>query len=207
MKSNQEHWDALFTRHEDETLGWYEEDPRQTMALLDEVVAWGESTVFLPGVGTTVLVETLVARGAKHLVLNDISRRALDKVRSRLAEVSGNVTWLQQDIADPLPSLVPEIDIWIDRAVLHFLIDEDRIVRYFANLLSVLKPGGLALFAEFSRTGAEKCAGLPLHRYDVEELSGRLGDSFTLVAQQEYTYINPNGDPRPYVYALYRRKG
>ena len=53
MPSNQEHWDALFNRHEDETLGWYEEDARQTMALLDEAVAWKESTVFLPGVGTS----------------------------------------------------------------------------------------------------------------------------------------------------------
>ena len=61
------------------------------------------------------------------------------------------------------------------------------------------------MFAEFSKTGAPKCAGLTLHRYSIEELSGNLDPSFKLVSDFEYTYINPFGDPRPYIYALYKR--
>lgn len=76
---------------------------------------------------------------------------------------------------------------------------------YFDNLRSVLKASGHALFAEFSLAGAPKCAGLTLHRYSVEELSERLGPSFALVWQGDHTYVNPWGEPRPYLYALYRR--
>ncbi len=205
MPSNSEHWDSIFSGQEDSTLGWYEENACQTLELLEHVPGWENSTVFLPGAGTSVLVEELLSRGVEHLVANDISQKALDTVKDRLAGGDKNITWLCQDIAQPIPSSVPAIDIWIDRAVLHFLIDDGDITQYFRNLSSVLKPGGFALFAEFSTDGAAKCAGLSLHRYSAEELSDRLGPSFRMVAQQNYTYINPNGDPRPYIYALFKR--
>ena len=62
-----------------------------------------------------------------------------------------------------------------------------------------------AIFAEFPPHGAPKCAGLELHRYSVEELTQRLGPGFALVDHFDHTYINPAGDPRPYIYALFKR--
>lgn len=61
------------------------------------------------------------------------------------------------------------------------------------------------MLAEFSKDGAPKCAGLELHRYTVDELKTRIGEAFTLVATEPYTYINPWGSPRPYIYALFRK--
>ena len=205
MPSNSEHWDSIFARHEDSVLGWYEESACQTMEMLKQASGWEKSTVFLPGVGTSILAEELLVRGVERLIINDISKNALDRVRSRLGGRSENIAWHCQDIVQPIPSTASAIDMWIDRAVLHFLIDEDDIAGYFNNLSSALKPGGFVLFAEFSKTGAPECAGLPLHRYSAEELSSRLGPSFRLVSQKDYTYINPNGDPRPYIYALFKR--
>ena len=205
MPSSKEHWDSIFTRQKDSALGWYEESACQTMELLEQVPGWEQSTIFLPGAGTSILVEELLSCSVGQLIANDISQKALDTLKDRLGVKGKNITYLCQDIVQPIPSLVPAIDIWIDRAVLHFLIDEDAITKYFNNLFLSLNPGGFALFAEFSRIGATKCAGLPLHRYSVEELSARLGASFSLISQQDYTYINPNGDPRPYIYALFRR--
>jgi hypothetical protein len=49
-------------------------------------------------------------------------------------------------------------------------------------------------------------AGLTLHRYSIEELSERLGSSFTLISHFDHIYINPYGDPRPYIYALFKRE-
>ncbi|MFH1006556.1 MAG: class I SAM-dependent methyltransferase [Candidatus Latescibacterota bacterium] len=205
MKSSSEHWDAVFSNTEDAKLGWYEKDVSQTLALLDQIPEWGKSTVFLPGAGTSVLIEELLSKGA-NLVLNDISAEALTRVRSRLGDEGRAIKWFCQDIAQPVGGAIPEVDVWIDRAVLHFLTDEEDIKGYFENVGSTVKSGGHALFAEFSKTGATKCAGLTLHRYSVEELSGRLGSSFKLVSQFDYTYINPFGDPRPYIYALFERE-
>lgn len=204
MKSNPEHWDRIFETTEDGRLGWYEDNAAPTLALMANIPGWESSTIFIPGAGTSVLIENLLAKGAR-LILNDISSAALSKVRKRLDERIGGIEWLCQDISKPIRAGVPAADIWIDRAVLHFLTDEVAISGYFRNLKSVLKVGGHAVFAEFSEHGAPKCAGLTLHRYSLGELSGRLGVSFDLISHFDHTYLNPSGDPRPYIYALYKK--
>lgn len=205
MKSDSKHWDKIFSDTEDSKLGWYEKDASQTLILLKQIPKWENSTIFIPGAGTSVLIEELLHRGAK-LVLNDISNEAINRVRSKLCKDFKDIFWLCHDIAQPIKETIPEIDIWIDRAVLHFLTDEDDIKGYFRNIKSILKPSGYAIFAEFSLIGASKCAGLTLHRYSVEELSERLGSEFTLITHYDYTYINPRMEPRPYVYTLYKRE-
>lgn len=204
MNSLKTHWNEIFSTTADADLGWYEKDVSNTLGFLEEIPLDESAVIFLPGAGTSVLVDELLRRGHK-LILNDISDEALEKLKSRLGD-SKPVIWLQHDISKPLPADIPRADIWIDRAVLHFLRDEADIQCYFSNLHSVVKPGGWVLLAEFSTSGVSKCAGLQLHRYSVGEMTRRLGSDFTLVRDKEYTYINPFGDPRPYVYALYHRK-
>lgn len=205
MKSDKTHWDNIFSRTEDSRLGWHEKDTAPTFKLLNEVTDWENSTVFLPGAGTSILIDDLLPR-VNRLILNDISSEALNRVRQRLHTGSEKIVWLCQDITQPIREPLPAVDFWIDRAVLHFLTHDDDIRRYFENLKSTLKTGGHAIFAEFSLTGAPKCAGLALHRYSVDELSSKLGASFTLLSHFDYTYINPFGDPRPYIYALFRKE-
>jgi len=205
MKSNSEHWDNIFSKTEDRKLGWYENDTSQTFKLLEKIPDWEKATVFLPGAGTSILIEELIPRVSK-LILNDISNEALNLVRQRLRAGSEKIVWLCQDIAQPFKEPMPEVDIWIDRAVLHFLTNEDDIKGYFENLKSTLKIGGHAVFAEFSLIGAPKCAGLKLHRYSIDELAINLGSSFKGVSHFDYTYKNPFGDPRPYIYVLFKRE-
>ena len=204
MTSIKDHWDNIFSKTNETKLGWYEKDTSQTFNLLNEVPDMENANVFIPGAGTSILIEDLIPRVGK-LILNDISDEALTRVKQRLKKGTEIITWLCQDIAQPFKEMVPEIDIWIDRAVLHFLTNENDIKGYFENLKSVLKIGGYAIFAEFSLIGEPKCAGLTLHRYSVDELSEKLGASFKVVSNFDHTYINPFGEPRPYVYALFKR--
>lgn len=205
MNSNSKHWDVIFSKTEDPKLGWYEKDTSQTFKLLYKIPDLEISTIFLPGAGTSILIEDLIPIVSK-LIVNDISNEALNRVRQRLTDGSEKIIWLCQDIAQPIKEPMPEIDIWIDRAVLHFLTNEYDIKGYFENLKSVLKIDGHVIFAEFSMIGAPKCAGLTLHRYSIDELSQNLGSSFKIVSHFDYTYINPFGDPRPYIYVLFKRE-
>jgi ubiquinone/menaquinone biosynthesis C-methylase UbiE len=205
MTTPNEHWNAVFLTKSDEELGWYERDPAQTLKFLDLIPGSRTATIFLPGTGTSVFVNELLARGAS-VILNDVSDEALKKLKKRIGNMQDRVTWLHHDMSKPIPAGLPQVDIWIDRAVLHFLLDEAEIGGYFRNLRSLLRKGGFALLAEFSTAGAPMCAGLDVHRYSVEELTTRLGEGFDLIKHEEYTFINPYGDPRPYVYALYKRK-
>jgi hypothetical protein len=204
MKSNSAHWDRIFRKTADQKLGWYEHDLTQTFRLLDQVPQWKTSTVFLPGAGTSQLVEALLEAGTQ-LVLNDISPVALDHVKQRLGEQADLIDWICQDMARPLGSYLPPVDLWIDRAMLHFLTAPEDIQGYFKNVQTSMKVGGHVLFAEFPPHGAPKCAGLDLHRYSLAELTERLGDGFLLVDHFDHTYMSPTGDPRPYIYALFKR--
>ena len=205
MNTPQQHWNTIFSTKADPDLGWHEGDVAQTLKFLDFIPQTKAAAIFLPGAGTSILVDALLSRGAR-LILNDISDEALKKLRQRIGSHPDRLTWLHHDISKPLPGGLPRADIWIDRAVLHFLLDETQIAGYFDNLRSAVRPGGHALLAEFSILGAPKCAGLDVHRYSVEEMAERLGAGFELVQQEDFTFINPSGDPRPYVYALFRRK-
>jgi hypothetical protein len=129
------HWNALFASKADHELGWYERDVAQTLRFLEPVPDISSATIFLPGAGTSLLVDDLLAKGAR-LILNDISDQAIERLRRRVGEDRGRI-WLHHDIARPLPRCF-QADVWLDRAVLHFLLDEESIAGYFANLRAVL---------------------------------------------------------------------
>ncbi|HEX6532488.1 MAG TPA: class I SAM-dependent methyltransferase [Nitrospira sp.] len=204
MTTPNQHWNAIFSTKTDPELGWYERDAAQTLKFLDLIPDNDNATIFLPGAGTSVLIDELLSRGA-HLILNDVSDEALKKLKKRIGDRQERVIWLHHDISKPMPTDLPLADIWIDRAVLHFLLDEAQIEGYLRNLRAILRQGGFVLLAEFSTVGAPKCAGLDLHRYSVAELTKRLGEGFDLIKYEDYVFINPFDEPRPYVYALYKR--
>lgn len=204
MTNSREHWNAIFSSTADAQLGWHETDVSQTLKYIDRISVATPATVLIAGAGTSSLTDSLLERDYT-LILNDISDAALSKLRHRVGD-SDRMIWLHHDIARPLPDDIPWVDIWIDRAVLHFLLDDSDIRGYFANLQALVKPGGYAILAEFSISGSPRCAGLDLHRYSVEELTLRTGSAFALVAHEEYTYINPFGGARPYVYALFKKE-
>ena len=206
MTAPNQHWNALFTGKSDRELGWYESDATQTLKFIDMIPDISEATIFLPGAGTSVLADALLPR-CSHIVLNDISDEALRKLAARVGANQEKVSWLHHDMNRPLPPGIPFVDVWIDRAVLHFMLDEADIRACFDNLRSVLKVDGYVLLAEFAADGAPKCAGLELHRYSVEEMTERLGPDFILLHEERYMFINPLGDSRPYIYAFYKRIG
>ncbi|MCK9589139.1 MAG: class I SAM-dependent methyltransferase [Terrimicrobiaceae bacterium] len=204
MTASNHHWNAIFSSKTDPELGWYESDASQPLKFLDLIPGNKTATIFLPGAGTSVLVDELLCRGSR-LLLNDISEEALNKLKERTGSVEGQVRWLRHDISKPLSAGLSKADIWIGRAVLHFLLSEGDIQSYFNNLRSALAPEGHVLLAEFSTSGAPRCAGLDLHRYSAAEMAERLGPAFQLAKSEDFTFINPYGDPRPYVYALFKR--
>lgn len=198
------HWDNIFKSTPESSLGWYEQDPSLTVSLLEKVTTLENKQVFIPGVGTSRIVETLLNLGSQ-LIINDISSKAIDNVLARVASQDAIPDVYNQDISKPLEGITNQIDIWIDRAVLHFLTDEQAQQSYMDNLHRALKVGGYALFAEFAANGAEKCAGLEVKRYTLNSLTDCLGPGFDVIEHYEHIYTNPNGAPRPYLYALYKR--
>ena len=177
MKTKSEHWNAIFSDSKDSSLGWYEDDLAKTFSLLNKIEQWEQSTLFISGAGTSSLIDSLHSKNI-NLVVNDISIEAIKKVKYRLGKNQEKINWLCQDISQPFQKEIPTLDIWMDRAVLHFLIEEDDIKGYFENLKQHLAITGYAIFAEFAHAGATQCASLPVHQYSIAELSERRGGIF-----------------------------
>ncbi len=203
MATKNQHWNSIFAAKNAEQLGWYETDVSQTLKFLEQVPHIETATAFLPGAGTSLLVDEILHR-VERLILNDISDEALYQLKQRTGEQT-HIIWLHHDMSQPVNAELPVVDIWIDRAVLHFLLDETDIQGYFANLHAMTCQGSYVLLAEFSTSGALKCAGLELHRYSLEEMTQRMGPDFQLIHHEYYTFTNPSGDPRPYIYALFKK--
>ena len=195
------HWNNIFEKTKNEKLGWWESDASQTLNFIKDLSVNPNTNIFLAGAGTSILVDELVKIKC-NLILNDISKIALEKVKNKLLNKQ-NTKFFKYDLSKPFTN--KDIDIWIDRAVLHFLIKEEDIKIYFGNLKNNLKIGGFVLLAQFRVGGATSCASLPINQYSLNKFSEKLGDEFKLMKSKEVDFVNPNGDKKEYIYALFQK--
>ena len=139
---------------------------------------------------------------------NDISASALEKLKDRLGpQLAGKVQWMVDDLTRPdLLYALEQVDLWHDRAVLHFFTDPADRRAYFDLLRKLVKAEGYVIIAAFNLDGAEKCSGLQVYRYDQHMLHEQLGEGFSLIKAFDYTYLMPSGDTREYIYTLFQRK-
>lgn len=199
------HWDNVYTTKPENQLGWYETNVQPSIQLIERTGLEKSARLFNVGAGSTRLVDELLAMDYTNLIATDISHVALEQLEERLN--SNKITFIVDDLTQPTSlNTIEPVDCWIDRAVLHFFTEESDQDTYFNLLKTKVKPGGFALLAEFNLDGATKCSGLPVKRYNAEMLQEKLGVDFELSETFDYTYINPSGGERPYVYTLFQRK-
>ncbi len=203
-----DHWQLVYQKNSVNRLGWYESSPEPSLQLIGLCKLNQDAAILNVGAGATTLVDELLEIGYKNIIVNDISSSALEELQSRIgSERSSLVRWLIDDLTTPteLQSLEP-IDLWHDRAVLHFFNEPDEQDTYFNLLRKLVSPGGNVIIATFNLQGAPKCSGLPVYRYDAKMLQEKLGKEFQLKEAFDYTYFQPSGDTRKYVYTLFERK-
>lgn len=110
------------------------------------------------------------------------------------------------DVTSPATlSTLQDVALWHDRALLHFLVQEDQRAAYLSTLKQVLRPGGYAILAVFSMTGVKKRSGLDIRNYDQPILVDFLGECFSMLECSEYIYVTPWGESRPYIAVCMKR--
>jgi Methyltransferase domain len=201
-----EHWCGVYTDSDISKLGWYEDESTPVLELIDACNLEKETKILTVGAGATTLIDSLVKRGYSNLIANDISSCALNALKKRLGDAQKQITWIVDDITKPNTlKNISDVNLWIDRAVLHFFVEDKDQDAYFSLLKKQLIKGGYVILAEFNLNGATKCSGLPVKRYDAAMLASKLGTDFTLQKSFDYIYTMPNGDKRDYVYTLFKR--
>lgn len=202
-----EHWNTAYAKNSTEKLGWYEEKSIKTLELITKTKLPKEAKILNVGVGSSTIVDNLLQEDYTNLIANDLAEKSLESLQVRLGEKSKEVTFIVDDLVNPTKlNIIRDVDLWNDRAVLHFFLKEEEKQSYFDLIKKVVKPNGYVIIAVFALDGAEKCCGLPLQRYDAQMLQDYLGDDFILLEKFNHTFVNPYGGERPYVYTLFQRK-
>ena len=205
--STKDHWDQKYTDSPITKLGWYEPESTPSLQLIENCAISKNSPLIDIGSGASTLISNLLALGYQNICAADISRVALDKAKTQLPEEQGKlVRWVVDDITNPSSiNQLPKVTLWHDRAVFHFLTDEQDRQTYHSLVEKMVIPGGFIVIATFALNGASACSGLPVQRYSVEMLAEFFGNSYTLIDSFDHTYTMPSGDLRPYVYACFQK--
>lgn len=204
----EKHWNTAYQKSPITNLGWYEENPAPSFELIDACSLPKEAIIFNAGAGATTLIAELLKKGYINMVVNDIAAAALTELESHLPSYkNAHIQFVVDDLTNPSELLkLKNVDLWHDRAVLHFFTEEKQQKAYFDLLKKVLKPKGFVILAEFNLEGTKKCSGLDVFNYNEEMLQERLGSDFELLKSFNYTYIQPSGNTREYVYTLFQKK-
>ncbi len=208
MMDLEDHWNQIYSSQTVRELSWYEDRPEPSLTLVDKCGLGAEDPILDVGVGASTFIDCLIERGFQNLYAVDISEIALDKLKARLGtEKASRVSWIIDDITKPARlAQLSNIALWHDRALLHFLTEEEQRQIYKRTLINAVRPGGHAIIAAFSPQGAKHCSGLAVHNYDHKSLAEFLGKNFELKEWFDFLYTMPSGDHRPYIYTLFQKK-
>lgn len=201
--NGQKHWESVFQRKAAGELSWYKPHLERSLTLLQAAGIERSAAVIDVGGGTSTLVDDLLERGHADLTVLDVSETALKATQERLGANASRVQWI---VADITRITLPEkrFDFWHDRAVFHFLVDEDARHRYVEAVRRALRPGGHIVVATFGEHGPEKCSGLDVVRYNPESLHAEFGPVFQKVGSFEETHVTPWGAEQAFVYCYCR---
>ncbi len=156
------------------------------------------------GGGPSTLVDGLLDSGFENISVLDLSNSAISHAKSRLGTRSEQVSWVREDVttfhADE------QIDLWHDRAVLHFLTKKRDRELYARALSESLAPEGHVIIATFALDGPKRCSGLRVLRYGSREISALLGPDFQLLEILRETHLAPGKIEQRFTYFRLQRQ-
>jgi SAM-dependent methyltransferase len=192
-------WDATYDAR-GPTVSWYQAEPRVSLELIEALRVPRDAAVLDVGGGTSFLADRLLERGFSDVTVLELSSTALELVRRRLPDLP--VRLLHQDLMSWKPAR--RYDLWHDRAVFHFLVEETDRRRYLERLDAAVAPGGAVIVGTFASDGPETCSGLPVARFSANDLAATLGERFELLHAHREEHTTPRGAVQPFTWVAGR---
>jgi 2-polyprenyl-3-methyl-5-hydroxy-6-metoxy-1,4-benzoquinol methylase len=195
------HWEQVYANKKPTEVSWYQLDPTVSLDLITSTGIAQDQKIIDVGGGASVLADKLLEKGFQDITVLDISAKAIQHAKERLAEQAKIVRWIESDVTTV--ELPHQYDLWHDRAVFHFLTDPADREKYVEVLKNSVKPGGHVIIATFALDGPPKCSGLEVERYNTEKLNKELGCSFKLMKNIEETHKTPWRAEQKFIYCCY----
>lgn len=202
--SRRSFWEDAHHGKDVDSVSWWQSVPELSLDLVDRTGVGKDEGVIDVGAGWSTLVDHLVERGFTDVSAVDLSRTALDTVRERIGPAGESVVLEMADVLDL--AMGRTYAVWHDRAVFHFLTEEDERDDYRASLGRHVDPGGWAVVATFGPDGPTTCSGLPIVRYTHADLAAEF-PGWALVDTSGDDHETPWGTVQQFTAVLLRREG
>ena len=203
MSEQAAHWDAVYERKDPDQVSWYTPHLERSLAFIEGAGLCSDAAILDVGGGASTLVDDLLARGFLDLTVLDLSAAAVARARERIGASASRVKWLVGDVTE-VEFPPASVDFWHDRAVFHFLREEDARRRYVDSVRRSVRPGGHVLVATFGPDGPERCSGLDVMRYGAEDIHAEFGSAFRKVGSAVEEHTTPWGSVQQFVYCYCR---
>ncbi len=201
----QAHWRSVFGTKRSSEVSWYQPHLKLSLSMIARTGVAPDCTIIDVGGGDSTLVDDLRQQGFSKITILDIASAAIERARQRLGDAGQSVVWKEGDILlIPLPDHY--YDVWHDRAVFHFFVEDAARREYVARAARAIKPHGHLIISTFAADGPERCSGLPTMRYSPQALAEEFTQHFTLVESQAETHTTPQGKEQKFNYCWFRRK-
>ena len=179
MEKNKSHWENVFATKNPNEVSWTQKYPKTAMSYLEGLELPKTANIIDVGGGDSNLVDALLENGYENIWVLDISEFALEKAKKRLGEKAEKVHWIVSDITEFSTDI--KFDFWHDRAVFHFLTEQQNIDKYIAIVTNTMTDNGNFLLGTFSENGPLKCSGLEIKQYSESSMKQTFKHSFETI--------------------------
>lgn len=204
-KTSTQHWNTIYQSKNENEVSWYQEYPQASIEFIKELkLPLTAHIIDIGGGAESRLVDVLLEIGYTNITVLDISERALQKAQNRLGEKSKLVQWVVTDITEFNPT--EKYDLWHDRAVFHFLTDEENIIKYTSIAERAISQDGFLIIGTFSDKGPTKCSGFEIKQYTDKSLKDAFKDSFKQFSFQYIDHSTPFNTVQNFLFCTFQRK-
>jgi Methyltransferase domain. len=202
MTDTLSHWDKVYQSKDHAQVSWHQD--HATLSF-DWILAYTNknANIIDVGSGVSILADNLLDEGYANLSLLELSFTAIQTTQERLKSDANKVNFYNENILNFQSDT--QFDLWHDRAVFHFLTDEEDRQTYLNKLNQYLKPQGYFLLATFAPTGPKQCSELAIVQYDKDKITQLLGKKFNLIKTTSETHLHPNGSTQDFNYFLFQK--
>lgn len=197
------HWDNVYSEKPFDSVSWYAPHLDESLRIIYQLAQSRDAAIVDIGGGESTLVDDLLDNGYGDVTVLDISETAIRHTQGRLGPRSVDVSWYVGNVTTASFE-GKQFDVWHDRAVFHFLTDDDSRRAYVDLVRRSVKPGGFVVMATFGPQGPLKCSGLDVVRYSDEELHSEFGDEFQLLGSDITDHSTPGGANQQFMYCWCR---
>lgn len=202
-QDRKQHWEKIYQTKNFNEVSWYQQKPETSLAFLQKFNVPKDAKIIDCGGGDSYFVDNLLALGYQNITVLDISEKALERAKQRLGNQASSVKWIVSDVSSFQPT--EKYDFWHDRAVFHFL-REDEVKKYLEIIKENLTPTGHLVVGTFSENGPTKCSGIEIKQYSEYSLSQVIEKYLKKIYCFTIDHLTPSKSVQNFVFCSFQKQ-